>query len=212
MDLNESPEGKPIIPSGTQEGSSTMRSLSMGRADLTRSLGGEDFKVHMLMINVREDIIEKIMSFTQNGSREICVLSATGAVFNLMIQSLGSNRRVLTFKDCYEIISLTNTMEEITESGRVGNETGGWRITIGGVDGCVFGGKLVGRLTAASPVQVVIGSFLPSIANPLETSTSALVTPTVPNAFGSSSAWTSPATRNLRSGTGDILDITRKLI
>lgn len=59
----------------------------------------------------------------------------------------------LLMQDCYEIISLTNTME-ITESGRVGNETGGWRITISGVDGCVFGGKLVGRLTAARQVQV----------------------------------------------------------
>ncbi|KAF8101619.1 hypothetical protein N665_0203s0031 [Sinapis alba] len=187
MDLNESPQGKSTIPSGTQEGSSRTRSLSMGRADLTRSLGGGDFKVHMLMINAREDIIEKIMSFTQNDSRGICVLSATGAVFNFMIQSLGSKRRVLTFKDCYEIISLANTME-ITESGRESNERGGWSITIGGVDGCVFGGKLVGRLTAASSVQVVIGSFLPLIANPLETSTSVLVAPTVPNAVGSSSA------------------------
>ncbi|CAN6807610.1 unnamed protein product [Brassica oleracea var. botrytis] len=183
------PKGKSIIPSGTQERSSAMRSLSMG-ADPTRRLGGGDFKAHMLMINAREDIIEKIMSFTQNGSRGICVLSATGAVFNLRIQSLGSNRRVLTFKDCYEIISLTNTVE-ITESGGVRNETGVWRITIGGVDGCVFGGNLVGRLTAASQVQVVIGSFWPLIANPSlrkkDTSTSVLVTPTVPNAVGSSS-------------------------
>lgn len=118
-------------------------------------------------------------------------------------------------QDCYEIISLTNTVE-ITESGGVRNETGVWRITIGGVDGCVFGGNLVGRLTAARQVQVrtkesiffvmlkhqkllyygsflqvVIGSFWPLIANPSlrkkDTSTSVLVTPTVPNAVGSSS-------------------------
>ncbi|CAH8381914.1 unnamed protein product [Eruca vesicaria subsp. sativa] len=186
------PKGKSIITSGTQEGSSMMRSLSMGRADPTRRLEGGDFKAHMLMINPeRYDIIEKIMSFTQNGSRGICVLSATGVVVNLMIQPLDSNRRVLVFKDCYEIISLTNK-KEITESGRVRNETGGWHITIGGVDGCVFSGSLVGRLTAASPVQVVIGSFWPLITNPSlkkqETSTAVLVTPTVPNAFGSSSA------------------------
>ncbi|CAF2122945.1 unnamed protein product [Brassica rapa subsp. trilocularis] len=183
------PKGKSIVLSGTHERSSTMRSLSMGGADPTRRLGGGDFKAHMLMINAREEIIEKIMSFTQNGSRGICVLSATGAVFNLRIQSLGSNR-VLTFKDCYEIISLTNTVE-ITESGGVRNETGVWRITIGGVDGCVFGGNLVGRLTAASQVQVVIGSFWPLTPNPSlrkkDTSTSVLVTPTVPNAVGSSS-------------------------
>ncbi|XP_018474068.2 AT-hook motif nuclear-localized protein 10 [Raphanus sativus] len=162
------------------------------------------------------------MSFTQNGSREICVLSATGAVFNLMIRSLGSNRRVLTFKDRYEIISLTNTIE-ITESGGARNDTGGWRITIGGVDGCVFGGNLVGRLTAASQVQVVIGSFWPLIANPSlrkkDTSTSVLVTPTVPNAGGSSSAGQvhQPEMRDsshfsTASGTCNILDITRNLI
>lgn len=42
----------------------------------------------------------------------------------------------------------------ITESGGVRNEKGGWRISIGGVDGCFFGGCLAGRLIAASPVQV----------------------------------------------------------
>lgn len=44
----------------------------------------------------------------------------------------------------------------VTESGEVRNETGGWRITIGGADGGVFAGRLFGRLTAASPVQVRI--------------------------------------------------------
>lgn len=39
---------------------------------------------------------------------------------------------------------------EIIESGGVRNEIGVWCIIIGGVDGCVFGGNLVGRFIVVS--------------------------------------------------------------
>ncbi|XP_010509459.1 PREDICTED: AT-hook motif nuclear-localized protein 7-like [Camelina sativa] len=133
--------------------------------DMFMTLGGGDFRPHLLTVNTGEDIIERIMSFTANGSRGIIVLSANGLVANIKIQTLLRSREVVTFKDVYAIVSLKSSME-VWESGEV--RTGEWRIMIGGADAALFGGVLVGSLTAASPVQVVVGSFLPLVTNPPE--------------------------------------------
>ncbi|CAA7042073.1 unnamed protein product [Microthlaspi erraticum] len=169
-------KGKSIVLSERQEDSSRMYDtkgksivLSERHEDSSRLMkgvgGGGDFKAHIFVVHPKEDIIGKIMSFTKNGSRSVCVLSANGEICNVKIQPLSFNSKVLTFKDSYEIISLSGTMA-VSQSGEVRNETGGWRITIGGSDGFVFAGRLFGKLIAASPVQVVVGSFWPIVQNP----------------------------------------------
>ncbi|GAB2294081.1 hypothetical protein Dimus_028298 [Dionaea muscipula] len=45
--------------------------------------------------------------------------------------------------------------------GAMKSRSGGISVALAGPDGRVFGGGLAGILVAASPVQVVIGSFLP---------------------------------------------------
>ncbi|XP_024004147.1 AT-hook motif nuclear-localized protein 11 [Eutrema salsugineum] len=93
------PNANSIKPFGTPGESSTKRLLRKRRDGRSVSHGGWDFRAHMLTINTQEDIIERIMSFTQNGSRGICVLSANGAVSNVKIQPVGFNHNVLTFKN-----------------------------------------------------------------------------------------------------------------
>ncbi|CAL9235764.1 unnamed protein product [Arabidopsis halleri] len=172
----------------TKSGTFTPRSsLRNRRGDMSMGFGGGDFKPHMFTVNKGEDIIKRIMSFTENGSRGISVLSANGAVANVKIQLHSSSRRVVTYKDEYEIVSLSNTMA-ISESGGVKNKTGGWRIMIGGAPGAsVFGGTLAGSLIAASPVQVVIGSFWPLVTKPPQTRKYVLASSTTPNLVASSS-------------------------
>ncbi|CAE6033093.1 unnamed protein product [Arabidopsis arenosa] len=171
----------------TKDGTFTPRSsLRNRRGGMSMRFGGGDFKPHMFTVNKGEDIIERIMSFTENGSRGINVLSANGVVANVKIQLHSSTSRVVTYKDEYEIVSLTNTMA-ISESGGVKNKTGGWRIMIGGAPGAsVFGGTLAGSLIAASPVQVVIGSFWPLVSKPPQTMKYVLASSTTPNLVASS--------------------------
>ncbi|XP_010441397.1 PREDICTED: AT-hook motif nuclear-localized protein 10-like [Camelina sativa] len=156
---------------------------------MSMTLGGGDFWPHIFTVNTGDDIIERIMSFTANGSRGISVLAANGLVANIKIQTLLSSREVVTFKDVYAIVSLKSSMT-ILESREVRTKTGEWRITIGGADGALFGCVLVGSLTAASPVQVVVGSFWPLVTNPPERriaeSHPLAVAPVIPQSLASS--------------------------
>ncbi|XP_010516880.1 PREDICTED: AT-hook motif nuclear-localized protein 7-like [Camelina sativa] len=163
---------------------------SIAGDDMSMTLGGGDFRPHLVTVNTGDDIIERIMSFTVNGSRGISVLSANGLVANIKIQTLLRSREVVTFKDVYAIVSLKSSMT-ILESGEVRTKTGEWRITIGGADGALFGGVLVGSLTAACPVQVVVGSFWPLVTNPPERriaeSHPLAIAPVIPQTLASSS-------------------------
>lgn len=56
------------------------------------------FYIFVFLMVSLQDIIKRIMSFTENGSRGISVLSANGAVANVKIQLHSSSRRVVTYK------------------------------------------------------------------------------------------------------------------
>ncbi|XP_019059314.1 PREDICTED: AT-hook motif nuclear-localized protein 7-like [Tarenaya hassleriana] len=126
---------------------------------------GEDFTPHIITVNTGEDLAGKILSFTQKGPRGICVLSAIGAVSNVTIRQPGSAGGILTYEGRFEILTLTGSFV-ITEIGGVRNKTGGLSISLAGPDGRVIGGVVAGVLTASSPIQVVIGSFLTFGARP----------------------------------------------
>ncbi|XP_023640379.1 AT-hook motif nuclear-localized protein 10 [Capsella rubella] len=156
--------GRFLSKNGTQRNRPT--SLPNVLGDMSNvTTGGGDFTPYIFTVNIGEDIIERIMSFMENGARGVTVLSANGWVTNVKIQTLDSTRRVVIFKAAYDLVSLSSSMTAY-ESGSVNNQTGGWRITIGGVGGRIFSGVLVGRLIAASQVQVVVGSFWPLVPNP----------------------------------------------
>ncbi|EOA28903.1 hypothetical protein CARUB_v10025148mg, partial [Capsella rubella] len=126
--------------------------------------GGGDFTPYIFRVEAGEDIIQRIMSFTENGARGVVVLSANGWVTNVKIQTLDSARKVVTHEATYDLVSLSSSMTT-SDGGSVYNQTGGWRIRIAAA-GVVFSGVLVGRLIAASQVQVVVGSFWPLVTNP----------------------------------------------
>ncbi|KAK9273867.1 hypothetical protein L1049_018679 [Liquidambar formosana] len=65
-----------------------------------------------------------------------------------------------TSKGRFEILSLTGTFTP-TESGGTKSRAGGMTISLASPDGRIVGGCVAGLLIAASPVQVVVGSFLP---------------------------------------------------
>lgn len=120
---------------------------------------GANFTPHIITVNVGEDVTMKIMSFSQQASRAICILSANGTISNVSLRQPNSFGGTLTYEGRFEILSLSGSYMP-SESGGTKSRSGGMSVSLAGPDGRVVGGGLAGLLVAAGPVQVVIGSFL----------------------------------------------------
>ncbi|KAF8413053.1 hypothetical protein HHK36_001029 [Tetracentron sinense] len=121
---------------------------------------GANFTPHVITVNAGEDITMKIISFSQQGPRAICILSANGAISNVTLRQPDSSGGTLTYEGRFEILSLSGSFMP-TESGGTRSRSGGMSVSLASPDGRVVGGGVAGLLVAASPVQVVVGSFLP---------------------------------------------------
>lgn len=122
---------------------------------------GADFTPHVVTVGTGEDVAGKILSFSEKGPRGICILSANGAVSNVTIRQPGSSGGILTYEGRFELLSLSGSFT-VTEIGGVRSRTGGLSVSLAGPDGRVIGGGIAGMLTAASPIQIVVGSFMPN--------------------------------------------------
>ncbi|XP_024980710.1 AT-hook motif nuclear-localized protein 3-like [Cynara cardunculus var. scolymus] len=120
---------------------------------------GANFTPHVITVNVGEDVNMKIISFAQQGSRAICILTANGAISNVTLRQPNSCGGTLTYEGRFELLSLSGAFMP-NESGGAKGRSGGMSVSLAGPDGRVLGGGLAGMLVAAGPVQVVVGSFL----------------------------------------------------
>ncbi|KAJ7950992.1 AT-hook motif nuclear-localized protein [Quillaja saponaria] len=122
---------------------------------------GISFMPHIITVNAGEDITMKVISFSQQGPRAICILSANGVISNVTLRQPDSSGGTLTYEGRFEILSLSGSFMP-TESQGTRSRSGGMSVSLASPDGRVVGGSVAGLLVAASPVQVVVGSFLPS--------------------------------------------------
>ncbi|XP_038724554.1 AT-hook motif nuclear-localized protein 1-like [Tripterygium wilfordii] len=120
---------------------------------------GANFTPHIITVNSGEDVTMKIISFSQQGPRAICVLCANGVISSVTLRQPDSSGGTLTYEGRFEILSLSGSFMP-NESGGTRSRTGGMSVSLASPDGRVVGGGVAGLLVAASPVQVVIGSFL----------------------------------------------------
>ncbi|XP_068662388.1 AT-hook motif nuclear-localized protein 1-like [Aristolochia californica] len=141
------------------------RQLLASFGEWVASTAGGNFTPHVVTIAAGEDVATKILSFSQKGPRAICILSANGAISNVTLRQPGSSGGTLTYEGRFEILSLSGSFT-LTENGGVRTRTGGISVSLAGPDGRVVGGGVAGLLLAASPIQVVVGSFMPN--NPKE--------------------------------------------
>ncbi|KAK6162163.1 hypothetical protein DH2020_002004 [Rehmannia glutinosa] len=118
---------------------------------------GVGFTPHVITVNAGEDIASKIMAFSQQGPRTVCILSANGAICNVTLRQPAND------PGRFEIISLSGSFL-LSESNGNRSRTGGLSVSLAGPDGRVLGGGVAGMLKAASPVQVVVGSFIADAA------------------------------------------------
>ncbi|XVF80050.1 hypothetical protein PTKIN_Ptkin15bG0039700 [Pterospermum kingtungense] len=137
-----------------------------GRKQQLASLGewlsgsaGMGFTPHVITIAIGEDIATKIMSFSQQGPRAVCILSANGAVSTVTLRQPSSSGGSVTYEGRFEILCLSGSYL-LTSSGGSRNRTGGLSVSLASPDGRVIGGGVGGMLIAATPVQVIVGSFL----------------------------------------------------
>jgi len=143
-----------------------------GKKQQLAALGsaGVGFTPHVITIASGEDVASKIMSFSQQGPRAVCILSANGAISNVTLRQPATSGGTVTYEGRFEILSLSGSFL-LTENGGTRSRTGGLSVSLAGPDGRVLGGGVAGLLMAASPVQVVVGSFIsngrkPRPANP----------------------------------------------
>ncbi|XP_010419555.1 PREDICTED: AT-hook motif nuclear-localized protein 7-like isoform X2 [Camelina sativa] len=123
---------------------------------------GSNFTPHIITVNTGEDITMRIISFSQQGPRAICILSANGVVSNVTLRQPDSCGGTLTYEGRFEILSLSGSFMETENQGGSRGRSGGMSVSLAGPDGRVVGGGVAGLLIAASPIQVVVGSFITS--------------------------------------------------
>ncbi|KAJ0970990.1 hypothetical protein J5N97_018949 [Dioscorea zingiberensis] len=121
---------------------------------------GANFTPHVISVEAGEDVNMKIISFSQQGPRAICILSANGVISNVTLRQSDSSGGTLTYEGRFELLSLSGSFMP-TDDGGTRSRQGGISVSLASPDGRVVGGSLAGLLVAASPVQVVVGSFIP---------------------------------------------------
>ncbi|MBA0646251.1 hypothetical protein Goklo_014228 [Gossypium klotzschianum] len=105
-----------------------------------------------------DDIATKIMSFSQQGPRAVCILSANGAVSTVTLLQPSSSGGTVTYEGRFEILCLSGSYLLISNNGSC-SRSGALSVSLATPDGRVIGGGVGGMLIAASPVQVIVGSF-----------------------------------------------------
>ncbi|CAA3021809.1 Hypothetical predicted protein [Olea europaea subsp. europaea] len=126
---------------------------------------GVGFTPHVITVKVGEDIAAEIMAFSQQGPRTVCILSANGAICNVTLRQPAMSGSTVTYEGRFEIISLSGSFFRSESNGNC-SRTGGLSVSLAGSDGRVLGGGVAGMLKAASPVQIVVGSFIAVGENP----------------------------------------------
>ncbi|KAL5707242.1 hypothetical protein ACHQM5_025315 [Ranunculus cassubicifolius] len=154
--------GGPVSPSSSMK-KSRGRPPGSGKKQQMAALGsaGVGFTPHVISVQAGEDVSSKIMSFSQHGPRAVCILSANGAISNVTLRQAATSGGTVTYEGRFEILSLSGSFLLSENAGQGQRQrTGGLSVSLAGPDGRVLGGGVAGLLTAASPVQVVVGSFI----------------------------------------------------
>lgn len=130
--------------------------------DALGGVGGTGFTPHVISVKAGEDIASKVMAFSQQGPRTVCILTANGAVCNVTLRQPAMSGGTVTYEGRFEIISLSGSFSPSENNGGR-SRSGVLSVSLAGPDGRVLGGGVAGMLMAASPVQIILGSFIADV-------------------------------------------------
>ncbi|CAN6856603.1 unnamed protein product [Brassica oleracea] len=119
---------------------------------------GLAFAPHVISVEAGEDVVSKVMAFSQQRPRALCIMSGTGTVSSVTLRQPATTEASVTFEGRFEILSLGGSYL-VNEGGGPKSRTGGLSVSLSGPEGHVLGGG-IGMLIAASLVQVVACSFV----------------------------------------------------
>ncbi|ESQ49629.1 hypothetical protein EUTSA_v10020867mg [Eutrema salsugineum] len=116
---------------------------------------GQSFTPHIVNIAPGEDVAQKIVMLARQSKHELCVLSASGTISNASLRQPATSGGNISYEGQYEIISLSGSFIRAEQGGK----TGGLSVSLSSSDGQIIGGAIGTHLTAAGPVQVILGTF-----------------------------------------------------
>ncbi|XWS38373.1 hypothetical protein CRYUN_Cryun19dG0125600 [Craigia yunnanensis] len=119
---------------------------------------GLAFAPHAFTVGIGEDIVAKMLSFSQQRPRAVCILSGSGTVSSVTLRQPASSTPTVTYEGCFEIVCLSGSYL-LAEDGGPCSRTGGISASLSTSDGHVIGGGIA-TLIASSPVQLVVCSFV----------------------------------------------------
>ncbi|XP_071730597.1 AT-hook motif nuclear-localized protein 10-like [Rutidosis leptorrhynchoides] len=134
---------------------------------------GVGFTPHVITVKAGEDIASKITAFSHQGPRTVCILSANGAISNVSLRQPAMSGGTVTYEGRFELISLSGSFMVADIDGNHSSRSSGLSVSLAGSDGRVLGGGVAGSLVAASPVQVIVGSFIVDSKKPKSSSAAA---------------------------------------
>lgn len=142
-------KGQPLAGGASSSSTKKSQLAALGSA-------GQGFTPHIITVAAGEDVGQKIMLFMQQSKREICILSASGSISNASLRQPATSGGSITYEGRFDIISLCGSYVHTELGGR----TGGLSVCLSSTDGQIIGGGVGGPLTAAGPIQVIVGAFL----------------------------------------------------
>ncbi|XP_021743154.1 AT-hook motif nuclear-localized protein 7-like [Chenopodium quinoa] len=121
------------------------------------------FGIQVITVKAGEDIAAKLFLIGLAGGRSVFVCSAIGEISSVTIRQPGIAGGVIGYEGRYHLVTL-NGSYQMKEVNGVSTTTGGITVTLASADGKLVGGLVDRLLIAATPIQLVIGIFIPKTA------------------------------------------------
>lgn len=110
---------------------------------------------HVLEVSAGTDVAESLAHFARKRQRGLCILSGSGSVTHVTLRQRTAQDAVVTLAGRFDILSLTGAFLP----GPAPPGSTGLTVYLGGGQGQVVGGSVVGSLVAAEPVLVIAATF-----------------------------------------------------
>eukprot|EP00252_Welwitschia_mirabilis_P016260 TRINITY_DN3586_c0_g1_i2.p1 TRINITY_DN3586_c0_g1~~TRINITY_DN3586_c0_g1_i2.p1 ORF type:complete len:311 (-),score=48.01 TRINITY_DN3586_c0_g1_i2:55-987(-) len=112
----------------------------------------------VITINPGEDVAAKIRSLSEHGPRSFYIMSASGLISNATFRKSNSPEEVTPYEGQFTLLTMTCPLLSPAMRGEP-SKLINIAVSLSTQDGRVIAGSVV-MLIAASPVQVVVGSFI----------------------------------------------------
>lgn len=112
-------------------------------------------RAHILEVSSGCDVFDSVATYARKRQRGICVISGSGTVTNVTLRQPAAAGAVVTLHGRFEILSLSGSF--LPPPAPPGATS--LSVFLGGGQGQVVGGNVVGPLVASGPVIVIASSF-----------------------------------------------------